>query len=115
MIQRATLGVSMALLLLAGSLAAAVALAPDAKGQDDGASESEQSYIGPRNCRRRQNEPLGGGESPADSRVFVMLNESMIWEGQDRHRRAFDALAGELGQRMVACLGEPQPLDAVKS
>jgi hypothetical protein len=46
------------------------------------------------------------------SHEFVRLDESVLWDEQDPHSRAFQALTGDRGRQMAAVLGYPVHADA---
>src|SRR5262249_20174097 len=78
--------------------AASIAFAPIASAQN--AKPAEAKYIGPGSCAATA---CHGSVKPvAESRIFQ--NEYSTWILKDKHARAYQALTGEVGERMARIL-----------
>src|SRR5215468_8456104 len=75
-------------------------MALSAAAQTPRAATEPQKYIGPGSCAATS---CHGSVKPvADSRI--LQTEYTIWIVQDKHSRAYQALTGEVGERMARIL-----------
>ncbi|HKF25255.1 MAG TPA: hypothetical protein VKB24_04745, partial [Candidatus Acidoferrum sp.] len=82
------------------ALCVCLPFAPPSAAQSGKGAPAEAKYVGPGSCAATA---CHGSVKPvAESRI--LQNEYSTWILKDKHARAYQALTGELGQRMARIL-----------
>jgi hypothetical protein len=63
-------------------------------------SKAQDRISGADNCIRCHKEPLPADKQPGGATDFLRMDESTIWDTQDMHKKAFEALKTPLGVQM---------------
>jgi len=76
----------------------------DAAGQPAKAVNPRDRILGADNCIRCHERPTEADRRPGGATEFLRMDESAIWQKEDLHGKAFEALSTPLGKRMQAVL-----------
>lgn len=63
-------------------------------------AKAQDRISGADNCIRCHKEPLPADLRPGGATEFLRMDESTIWDTQDMHKKAFEALSTPLGKQM---------------